>query len=35
MDACLSATRTVTVGIDANGDYCRQLLRERYGRPSR
>jgi metal-sulfur cluster biosynthetic enzyme len=28
----LRRSRTVRVSIDANGDYCRQLLRERYGR---
>jgi hypothetical protein len=27
----LHRSRTVRVSIDANGDYCRQLLRERYG----
>lgn len=27
----LRRSRTVRVSIDANGDYCRQLLRERYG----
>jgi metal-sulfur cluster biosynthetic enzyme len=27
----LHRTRTVRVSIDANGDYCRQLLRQRYG----
>jgi metal-sulfur cluster biosynthetic enzyme len=28
----LRRARTVRVSIEANGDYCRQLLRERYGR---
>jgi metal-sulfur cluster biosynthetic enzyme len=27
----LRRTRTVRVSIDVNGDYCRQLLRQRYG----
>ena len=27
----LRRSRTVRVSIDANADYCRQLLRERYG----
>jgi hypothetical protein len=29
----LHRARTVRVSIDANGDYCRQLLAERYGQP--
>jgi hypothetical protein len=27
----LHRTRTVRVSVDANGDYCRQLLGQRYG----
>jgi metal-sulfur cluster biosynthetic enzyme len=30
----LRRTRTIRVGIEANSDYCRQLLDQRYGRPA-